>query len=611
MIDVEKVHNNYYIKFNGTKEEFNYYINKVMSIKDKEYDFEKECWKLSDAGFNRLKLYFDDININSLTDYSTISKKEITDYQNIGSMMKLKPYDYQKQAIKFCLDGNEGNLLVLPCGAGKTVIGIGAFLEAKKNNIINGPGLIVVKASLKVQWLKEVKKFSNLKANIIYTEKEYNSSLNQKIKNRESKLKKINDKKEIKTIKKEINNFKKEKEKNFNKQFKGYDLYILNYETLRDEYVQKYLNKYNIDFIYADEIQYVKNHKAVRSKALYNFANVKLKIGATATPITKGPKDIYGIFKLLEPKLFPTWTSFQRKYIEMKYMYGRYQETGRYTNLNDLKETIDPYMFVKTKEEISDQLPSLVVMQKYCNLTSQQNAMTEQIKKEIDELSQTAYEIRAKLRTPEKIEQSAELAKVDGQIMALQTFAQELANTEELLAISDSQMAKKYITGSKSSKLELLIDLIEEILDSGEKVAIFSRYERMQGIITNKVNDKFKKNKEYKDLKIAYINGSINSQSRYDAIQRFSNDDDHKILLLSDAGAEGINLSTCKYLIEFDLADSYSRQTQRHGRIERADSIHDTVFVYQLIANDSWDEIAQKIIDKKEGYDYELIKKGL
>lgn len=68
------------------------------------------------------------------------------------------------------------------------------------------------------------------------------------------------------------------------------------------------------------------------------------------------------------------------------------------------------------------------------------------------------------------------------------------------------------------------------------------------------------------------------------------------------------NLSACKYLIEYDLASSYAIQTQRHGRLERADSIHSTVYVYQLIMEDSWDEIALKIIDKKESYDYNIIK---
>lgn len=69
-----------------------------------------------------------------------------------------------------------------------------------------------------------------------------------------------------------------------------------------------------------------------------------------------------------------------------------------------------------------------------------------------------------------------------------------------------------------------------------------------------------------------------------------------------------INLSKCKYLIEYDIANSYAIQTQRWGRLERADSIHDNVFVYQLIVEESWDQIQCKVVSKKQGYDNDIIK---
>ena len=112
------------------------------------------------------------------------------------------------------------------------------------------------------------------------------------------------------------------------------------------------------------------------------------------------------------------------------------------------------------------------------------------------------------------------------------------------------------------------------------------------------------------NIQIAFINGSMNDEQRFNEVYtKFRDMDNYKVLVASDAGSTGINMSLCKYVIEYDLADSYAIQTQRHGRIERADSIHDNVFVYQLIANDSYDEIAYKIVSKKEGYDYELIKR--
>ena len=149
------------------------------------------------------------------------------------------------------------------------------------------------------------------------------------------------------------------------------------------------------------------------------------------------------------------------------------------------------------------------------------------------------------------------------------------------------------------------MNLVEEIIESGEKVCIFSKFRRMQDVITNRVREM----KSIKDVGIAYVNGGISGQDRYNEVyNKFKDMDNYKILLCSDSGAEGLNLNACKYLIEYEAADSYAIQTQRHGRLERADSIHDTVFVYQLIVKDSYDEIGQKIINKKRKYDAEIVK---
>ena len=107
------------------------------------------------------------------------------------------------------------------------------------------------------------------------------------------------------------------------------------------------------------------------------------------------------------------------------------------------------------------------------------------------------------------------------------------------------------------------------------------------------------------DVKIALVNGSMNSKERHRQINElFAND--HDILIATNAMTEGVSLSWCKYLIEYDLADSYALQTQRHGRICRANSISRTSYVYQIIVKDSWDEIQEKIIDKKQKYDQQI-----
>ena len=610
MISAELKNGKYLIKFRGKKQQFNEYINKIMKLPKKDWDLDNKCWSIPQGDLPLLQKFFKDIDFLEeiqLKDNNIVkSKRKITGYENMGKSMKLSPYNYQKEAIKFSLD-SLNSLLVLPCGSGKSPIGIGIYLEAKEQKIIKGPGMIVVKASLKTQWAKEIEKFSDLKAIVIQTKSECTSSIKDKIKRRKESLKKgkfrgkILTDKQIQEMREEILKLEVEIDYVFDEQFNNADLYVLNYEALKDPEIKAKMHKIKPQFIFSDEIHYCKNRTSKRSEALYEFGEAKMKIGATATPVGKNPEDIFGLFKFINPTLFSSWNGFAKQYIK----YAGFGKISAFKNLDHLTKKISPYLIVKTKEEISDQLPSLLVMQRYCDFTPEQAAVNDDIMSKLDELHELENTLRYKCKSEAEANNNQELNKTCALILAHQTFAQELADAPELLASSDSDLSKQLCPkNKKSQKLNMCLDLIDEILDSGEKVCIFSKYTRMQNILTEAINKQYNSS-----VKIAYINGSLNDKQRYEeAYTKFRDDDNYKVLLCSDAGAEGLNLSKCKYLIEYDLAESYAIQTQRHGRLERADSIHDNVFVYQLINNDSWDGIQAKIIDKKEGYDTEIIK---
>lgn len=596
MINVTQFKQGYLITFNGEKKDFNQYMFLLSKIEYKKYSLKDKGWLVPTT--DELKTVF---SYQDPTE-KPIIKIDDSAYADMGKNMKLQPYPYQKEAIKFCID-NLKALLVLPCGSGKTCLGIGAYLEAIERGIITGPGVVVVKASLKTQWKKEVEKFSHFSAEVIQTKSALCTNEYNRLKARERKLKKLDplkQKTEYQSLKYEINEIEKEIEDKFNAQFEV-DLLVLNYEALCNDDIRTKLHKIKPQFIFSDEIHYAKNYKAERSKALHEFGDAKVTIGATATPIQKDYQDAFGIFKFIKADLWATFSKFAGMYI-------KYAGPGRisgFKNTDNLRQKIAPHTFVKTKEEISSQLPSLMVMQRYCDLDDSVLEKTQQIFIELEELHDQERAIHARCKTEVEVLNNPELMQIEAKIMALQTFAQELADAPELLDNTTSEYAKGYtVKKCTNYKLELLANLVEEILESGEKVCIFSKFRTMQPIIAERLQ------KIDKNMKFSFVNGSVKDEARYDAVYtNFRDKDEYKVLLCSDAGAEGLNLSKCKYLIEYDLADSYAIQTQRHGRVERADSIHDNVFAYQLIANESWDEVAFKIVQKKESYDFELIKK--
>lgn len=600
MIKIRFLDNNkFLVRYNGNQED----IFKYLAIISKNIyyampNFEEGGWIFHYNKFNDIIKAFDNKVIYE-NEYNPPA------YITVGKNMKLQPYDYQKEAIYYGVE-NKNALLVLPCGAGKTPIAIGIFMEAKEREIINGPGLIVVKASLKVQWQKEISKFSDFTSKVIETYSDCCSSELSKIKRRQAKLNKINkdkDTEKYNEITEEIKAIEQEAKNKFANQFKDADLLIANYETLLDDKVLNALLLKNLECIICDEIHYAKTPSASRSKALYKFNKATIKIGATATPITKDPRDVYGIYKFIDPDIFGQSGNFQRRYIN----FAGYGRINGFKNMDELKEKISNNIFVKTKKEVASQLPKLDVKQLYCDLSPSAEYKTQEILEELDALNKQDFEIRRKCKSEAEALLNEELQKIGAKILALQTFCQELADSPLLLTTSDSDMSKQYAEGinlKENPKMDLCMEKVKEIIESGEKVIIFSRYERMQDILTEALKKQVDKN-----LKIAYVSGSRSAEERYEeAYTKFKEDPEYKVLLCSDAGAEGLNMGHCKYLIEYDLAISYAIQTQRHGRLERADSVHDNVVVYQLIALNSWDEIQQKIVDKKEGFDEEIIK---
>lgn len=485
----------------------------------------------------------------------------VSPWKDIGKGLKYEPYEYQKETVFFGSDKNSA-LFLLPTGSGKSFIAITLYNELKQSNKITTPGIIVVPASLKYQWVKEVSKFSDLIAHSVDTPSKAG--------------------------------------KKFDKQFEDCDLLICNYETLKNKAVAEKLKEVNCQFIIGDEIQKINNYKSGIHKAICQFNDLEYRYGMTATPITNNPENVFGIFNFLDPNLFKTHGKFATNYI----IYKGYGRVAGVKNVDHLKTQINPYIFMKTEDEISDQLPELIVTPIYCTMPNKTRKINDAIMADLKIAQDAVGRIEKEITNPKLLEKNPEYLQWTAKVMAYQTFAQELADDPRLLGMSESNMANQYnIDGLGSPKLEVLEELVENIIDANETVCIFTKYERMQRLLINELQNKFK------DIKIAHINGSMTPEERYEqAYTLFQDNDEYKVLIVTEAGNAGISLSKCKNLIEYDLADSYANQIQRHGRVKRADSISRVSNIYQIILDESYDNIAQRIINKKKNYDLDIIK---
>ena len=469
---------------------------------------------------------------------------KINPWDSIGSHMKLQPYPYQKEAIYYALN-NPNSLLILPTGSGKSTIGAGIVLEYN----IEEPIIICTKASLKHNWLQEINKFTDLPANIIDTPSKAG--------------------------------------KRFNKQFENCKIYILNYETLRNDQVYDKLREHNVRGIVFDEVQAIGNHKSARTKAALRFKDLDLKIGLTATPITNNPLNLFSIFNMLKPDIYVSYSKFSNRYIVWRNKRPAYAK-----NVEEMIDKVKPYIFKKDESDIAGQLPELYVMEPtICTMTQNMREINDIINSNIDELNS----VLNKLDRQGVEETDERWIKAQNNLQAYQTYAQELADDIRLLQ-TDSAFTKDFdIYDTTNPKLEALINIIEPIIESDNKVCIFTRYERMQHIIVETIKNTF-------NIKCVYVNGSMSSEEKYEIAARQFDTGDVNVLVATDAIKEGISLSHCKYLVEYEPANSYADQTQRRGRVKRANSISRISYIYQLVTDETWDIIALKSINKKKGY---------
>ena len=484
------------------------------------------------------KDYFE--SIKSKFDY-TIKENP---WDSIGLNMKLQPYPYQKEAIYYALN-NTNSLLMLPTGAGKSLIGAGIVLEYNAEN----PIIICTKASLKYNWLQEINKFTNLSAKVIETPSKAG--------------------------------------KRFNEQFENCKIYVLNYETLRNEQVYNKLREHNVQGIIFDEIQAISNHKSARTKAALKFKDLELKIGLTATPITNNPLNLFSIFNMLKQSIYVSYSKFSSRYIVWRNKRPAYAK-----NVDEMIDKVKPYIFKKDETDIIGQLPELYVMPPtICTMTKNMREINDIINSNIDELNS----VLNKLDRQGVEETDERWIKAQNNLQAYQTYAQELADDITLLQTNSAFTKDFNIYDKTNPKLNSLIDIIDPIIESGNKVCIFTRYERMQHIIVEAIKKAF-------NVKCVYVNGSMSSEEKYEIAVRQFDTGDVNVLVATDAIKEGVSLSHCKYLVEYEPANSYADQTQRRGRVKRANSVSRISYIYQLITDETWDIIALKSINKKKGY---------
>jgi hypothetical protein len=179
-----------------------------------------------------------------------------------------------------------------------------------------------------------------------------------------------------------------------------------------------------------------------------------------------------------------------------------------------------------------------------------------------------------------------------------QHFLNENDRKRLILFLSQMRMVcdSTFILDQKSrhdTKITELMCILEEYFGNGEgeKVVIFSQWERMARLVAMEL--------EERGVGFQFLHGGVPSQKRGDLLKNFKEDPDCLVFLSTDAGGVGLNLQNASLVVNLDIPWNPAVIEQRIGRVYRMGQER-TVQVVNLVSKNTIEERLLSVLKFKD-----------
>ena len=407
-------------------------------------------------------------------------------------------YPYQKEGIRFAFAKGR-SIIADEMGLGKTIQAIGTAELMRKEKLIQST-LIVCPTSLKYQWKREIERFTGQQVHVI--------------------------------------------EGLHHKRIRQYQLdvpyKIISYNSACNDI--KILGKLETDLFIMDEVQRLKNWNTQISMAMRRVVS-QYAVILSGTPLENKLEELYSVMEFADNFCLGPFWKFKTECIVS-------DETGKvlgYKNLNKVGEMARNRLIRRTKQEVALQMPKRQDKILFVPMTKEQ-------REQHDELRYVVSQIVTKWRRMH--------------------FLSEKDRNRLLLCLSQMRMLcdSTYILDQKTrndTKVDEALNIITSLIETsdcksdetGEKVVVFSQWERMTRLIAQEL--------EKREIGFEYLHGGVPSEARGRLITNFADNPDSRVFLSTDAGSTGLNLQSAATIINLDLPWNPAVLEQRIARIYR------------------------------------------
>ncbi len=338
--------------------------------------------------------------------------------------------------------------------------------------------------------------------------------------------------------------------------FAGADIVVTSYALFRIDF-ESYASHPWAALI-LDEAQFVKNHQSKAYQCARKLA-APFKLAITGTPLENNLMELWTLTSIVAPGLFPSpkrFGEFYQKPIE---------KSGDSDLLAKLRTRVRPLMLRRTKEQVIKDLPP-----------KQEQVLEVTLNPRHQKVYQTHLQ-----RERQKI-----LGLLDDVNRNRFTIFQSLTLLRQLSL--DPSLVDETLEGVRSSKLDVLFEQLEDVLEEGHRALIFSQFTGFLGKVRQRLTAQ--------GTKFCYLDGS--TRNRAAVVDEFKQGTAPLFLISLKAGGFGLNLTEADYVFILDPWWNPASEAQAVDRTHRIGQ-EKNVMVYRLVAKDTIEEKVMALKAKK------------
>jgi len=350
---------------------------------------------------------------------------------------------------------------------------------------------------------------------------------------------------------------------------KDYDILITSYGIARSD--ADLLKKMKWHTMVIDEAQNIKNQETKQAKAIKAIKAGNF-IALSGTPVENRLSELWSIMDFSNRGLLGSPKEFNETFA------SPIEQLNDRETAEKLKKVTGPFLMrrLKSDKSIISDLPDKIEIDSFASLTKEQASLYEK----------TLEEAMKAIEENTGLDQKSLFVR-QGLVLQMILALKQICN-------HPTQFLKNgKIDASLSGKMDLLFDKLDSIVESNEKVLLFTQFSEMGELLRKFITER------YQDEPL-YIHGGVSLPHRKEMVERFQNNHADKIFLLSlRAAGTGLNLTAASHVIHYDLWWNPAVEAQATDRAYRIGQ-QNNVMVHRFITKNTFEERINDMIQKKK-----------